>query len=459
MKNLDHHIIRRASDFHCTEPDSWTLLDVIPPAVTFMEKIFGTKKIPYYVAKGTLEKSINLQADINGNPDQSNRNRLEIHLTENDHPIYLRPQITILGVSGNDLPRNQNKILNWLLPHYEDQRTAIRERIYNLIHRALGVPANTDTLDLILSGRSMDSPVFETLAKDASLGSSRSGRTIQDAVAEELGLLVSWKLALEQNLTDWIAKLKAQLPAKHTAIFNAESRTGQFRLTYSVKVVEVKPSRWHLAQARMRESGKDLISVESEISNVHGLVHQTLDQAFGVFGGQEKMWEHPRFWAGIVHVLKTLVAPRIEREFGYKVEFADFKRERTQAELEAINLLEDPQRLAHEFTEAEDEYRQHSGKLKQYRLAYGSKMDDKPNPVREALEYQVTKARERMDSAQKAMETTSYGSASDLSSISFAGFSETFSRFFHMLHMEPPKHLIDLEAESPVSPPSPPPAS
>ena len=244
----------------------------------------------------------------------------------------------------------------------------------------------------------------------------------------------------------------------HTAVFNAESRTGQFRLSYSVKVLDVKPSRWHLAQTRMKETGGDLISVETEIKNVHGLIHQSLDHAFGVFGGREKMWEYPRFWAGIDHVLRTLVAPRIEREFGYEVVFADFKRERTPAELEAIALLEGSDRLAREFNAAEAEYIAISAKLSQHRLAYVEK-EDKPDLVRPALERQVSEARERRNEAQKAMETTSYGNASDLSTISIAGFSETFSRFFLMLNMEPPKHLIDFDSESSEPPESSPPDS
>jgi hypothetical protein len=265
-------------------------------------------------------------------------------------------------------------------------------------------------------------------------------QTLPGAISDDLGLEVHWKLELNQAATDWIRRLKAALSAKQTLEFNKESRTSQFRLTYSMKVMDVKPASWVAAQRRSHNSNlQDGIS--KELQALHNMVFQVLDPAFGVFGGREKVWEHPQFWQAIRHAFEEVVEPRLENEFGYTVEFSDFKRERTEAERETLRTLEQQERLQRDFDHYEETYKKLLAKRDEVTINFAEIPD---SPEVQEVEAKVAIAKQKLQDAQRELETASTGNASTLSALTDKAWTDTFTRFFGTLRIEAPDELLHL---------------
>lgn len=418
MKNALYYILRRSTDFNQPASSLYETLGAVATPTSWWQRIFGTPPESWTVPRGRLSEVVDLEgAD------------LHVLLEGSDERLVLYPRFRIVAVT------NPERAFAVLRDHYDAQLMEVRQRIHNLFSTALGLACDAETLNSVAT---------HTAAKEVSFPDLSHGglmQTLPGAIADDLGLEVHWKLELNQTATDWIRRLKAALSAKHTLEFNKESRTSQFRLTYSMKVVEVKPASWVAAQRRSHHSTNLQNGIADEMQTLHAMVFQVLDPAFGVFGGREKVWEHPQFWQAIRHAFQEVVQPRLESEFGYTVEFSDFKRERTEAEQETLKVLEQQDRLQRDFDHYEATYKELLAKRSAITLAYA----EIPNsPELSEVEAKVATAKQKMQEAQRELETASTGNASNLSALTDKAWTDTFTRFFGTLRIEAPQELLHL---------------
>lgn len=420
MKNPLHYIIRRTSDFDSPASHDHIILGVPSSSPGLWAKLSGAKPDSYFVPCGRLSQVVDLEGA-----------ELCVLLDGSDERLTLYPRFRIAAVK---IPETAFSALRG---SYDSQLVHVRQRIHDIFNAALGLACNAQTLDGIATHESARHAQFEGLSHGGIL------QTLPDAIANELGLKVHWKLELNQTASDWIKSLKAALSSKHLLKFNEKSRTSQFLLTYSIKVVEVKPASWVAAHRRSQNASNSKDGIENELTAVHGLVFQVLDPAFGVFGGPEKPWEHPKFWQVIRHVFDNLVKPRLEREFGYTVEFSDFKRERAVAEIETLELLEEKERLQRDFIYSEQVYMELLDKRKEAIIAYAEVNSSELAEI----DTKVADAKTKMEDAQRKLETTSTGTASSLSALTDKNWTETFTRFFGTLQLEAPESLLHLPLE------------
>lgn len=427
MKNLNKYIVRRSSDFSPLASKQWDDLSVRPIKRTLIQKIFGGGVEHFHVPKGPFERVVQLEDG-----------EVEVIVQSTDERVKLFPRIHVLGVAELEGDRGQEVLLTWILPYYDEQLEAVRRQVHDVFRKVLGIDCEVETLNSIVTSESARNLQFAALA-------GRNGkRTIRQYIADELGLDVEWKMQLGEHVRGWHDRLKAELSSSYTAVFNSESRTAQFRLKYSVKVEGVLASSWHIAQRRSR-GDTGTVNAAAELASIHATIHQVLDPAFGVFGGREKVWEHPKFWEAIRFAFAELVVPRIAKEYGYVVSFTDFKRERTEAELDVLKTLETQDWLQQDFDHWKSILQELLKKQKDAILGFA----DTPDPAEvKLLSEKISVVRTEVTRAQKELETVSTGNASALSSLSHQTLTTTLNRFFSTLKLEAPKNLMESQDDA-----------
>jgi len=336
----------------------------------------------YTLPTGTLDNPIILE----GSP-------LSVAIEETAEDTILLPHLSILSLPRD--PEASEKLARMLEPSYEVQLKKLRKAIGGIFSEKVGISRSEKELDGLVSTK------------------GKLYIEIEKAIEQRLGLKVKWLIKADPKTQLWIRSLQAELSQVVTQSFNKESRTSQFNLTFSSRVLSVKPSRFHIVQRRARAG----ITPAQEKEEILKIVFNTLNPGFGVFGSGRQISNHPAFWPMVEAAFTQVVQPRIAEEFGYEITFLDFRRERTEAEGIALERLENSELMLRPFEAADTDLAGAQNHLQQLRederiaIREDDLDADSDRLVRirtniKDAEKAVRAAEKRRDKAQLEMEST-----------------------------------------------------
>lgn len=407
-------IIRRGSSVKDPEREQVVVLDSTNRLVQLLKLVLPVGGVRYVVPCGDLRSAEWLDGSL-----------LEVRIAETSELITVYPKLSIIGLTKSLDKVDAGKILAAILHNeLETQLSCIRRRVHDIFHDYVGLRCPEAKLSAI-SYSENDTP---------------EARELKRRIFEQTGLNIAWTLDLEPEIMTWVHKLQAQLTKPVTKSFNAESRTAQFNLTFTSRIVAVDPAKHHIVQRRAR-SGE---SPALEMSNVLNYVHAILNPAFGIFGEEGlRIWQRTNFWSLLTQGFESYVAPRVAKEFGYQMEFSDFKRERTAAELETLELLENKDRLQKDFLEAE-KFRDEV-KAKYREVLRENNFNAEHRHVVGMLPA-IKIADDEVERTQAKLESASRGAASQLSREDDGRAKLALKRFHDQLGLDCPD-LLKLDSE------------
>jgi len=274
-----------------------------PPSL--LPPIFARK--PYIVPYGKFAAPI----DMDGKPL-----RARIAATREDVVLY--PELRLEGVAEGG---GGDKLASALVNAYDRQLPELRDRIDGIFRSHVGMRPEVEELERIWSPKA-----------------SEDARDIARRIRADLGLDVDWTLEPEPAISHWVHSLMKSTPASDTLTFNAELPSTEFSLTFSITIERVDLSVLHMAQRRATAG----LTLQQEIERLFKRVHEITNPAF------RSVWTGINSWnAGIVRELAidgfgTVVARRLQNEFGYKVRFSDFTPQPNAAMITAFRETSDP---------------------------------------------------------------------------------------------------------------------
>ena len=351
-------------------------------AATGREGVFSrllapfASKVTYAVPQGRFAKPILMDGAL-----------LEIRLVGTEEVLRLVPELGIYGV----LPGEGQTVAERLHPYADQQIAGLREIIDGIFLQHIDLQMAADTLDGISS--------------DGKPG----GREIQKQIGRETGLQVQWNLRPEPAVSEWLRALQRSLPTKETLTFNAASKTGQFNLTFSLRVEDLAVSRLHRLQQRV-ETG---CSVTEESEKLFSQIKDIMEPAFSGLGGGLRIWERPTFWDLMEAGFNGTVARRIQEEFGYNVRFRDFGHRMTASDVETLRVFEEKNPLLQEFESARAVY---EDVLVKHQNAVIAAIGNAQSDAVKRAEASLDSARMRMNEAKVRAEEGARGPVSRLAS-------------------------------------------
>lgn len=395
------------------------LLDRTDRVLRIVQSVLPVGGVKYVVPSGKLERAIDFDGSV-----------LTVGIEETGEAVSLYPRLRAIGLATDPSAAESGRTLASILhDHLDAQIPRLRTMIDTVFRDFIGLRASASLLDGIASHLS-----------DGADG-------ISGELRKRVGLEVEWVLEPEPTVAAWVQKLQALIADNTTQSFNQESRTAQFNLTYSARIIAVLPSRLHLVQRRARAG----LPPAEELSRILKRVFVILNPAFGVFGDGSQIWRHPSFHPLLGAAFEQVVAPKIADEFGYEIVFGDFKRERTPAELDVLQLLENRDRLVRDFESAERFY---IGVQEKEREAIVENDYDMEATYVVKVQNATEQARAKMEEARSRMEAASRGGATLLGGEDSHRALQLLKVFHDRLHLGHPELLkIEDDSSRPEEPP------
>ena len=416
MDIQDSKLIRRGGDIRIPGREKVVIIDSNSKIVQLLKLILPVGGVKYVVPSGRLVSSQWLEGSL-----------LEVQIAETGEKITIYPKFNILGLFSGE---NAGETLAATLHNHLDvQLACIRQRLHSILRDYVGLRCPEEKLSGIANGE------------------SKNAEALKEIIGQQLGLEIDWSLELEPEIMRWIHQLQAQLTQAVTKSFNEESRTAQFNLTFTSRIVGVDPAKHYIVQRRARSGSPP----DQEMKLVLRHVQDILNPAFGIFGDGLRIWQYPNFWALVHQAFSAVVVPRIVKEFGYKMEFDDFKRERTAAERQTLALLEDQKRLEEEFLEAEQFYKEVREQERKILREADYNLQNR-NVI--AIGPVIERAAKSVRDAQAKMESASQGSASQLGPEDNVRAKIALKRFHDQLGLNCPGLLLMDDTQPPEKPKS-----
>ncbi len=300
---------------------------------------------------------------------------MEVRLVGTQEILRLVPELRVYGVE----PGRHQAVVDCLHPHADRQLEALREIIHGIFLQYMDLQMKPEALERIIT---YESPGAEP---------------IRQQIAAETGLTVRWHLRPEPVIEDWLRGLQRALPQVKTLTFNPASRTAQFNLTFSLRVEDVVLGRLYRLAQRVSEG----CTIEQESQKLFARITDMLEPAFRGLGNGTRLWEHNAFWSLLQAGFNEAVSQRVEQEFGYRVEFNDFRREPTAADLEMLSAVESKKHLLVEYNSAHANYERALARRDE---ALDQSQDNDESETVKMSEASLDRARQRLQKAQQEME-------------------------------------------------------
>lgn len=367
-----------------------------PNAPSLLPPIFSRK--PFVVPYGRFATPI----DMDGKP-------LRARIAATHEDVILYPEIRLEAV---DEGGGGEKLAGALYHSYDRQLPELRERIDGIFRTHVGMQPEVAELERIWSARASD-----------------DARDIARRIRAELGLQVDWTLEPEPSVRNWLHGLMRATPSSKTLTFNGELPSTEFSLAFSMTVERIDLAMLHKA-LRRAQSG---LSVAQEIERLFQRVHEITNPAF------RSVWTGINIWNGeLVRELAidgfgTVVARRLQSEFGYKVRFSDFTPHPNSAMIAAFKETSDPAILLGNLQASRDLVSALQGRRAQALLANDGVFESKEVTD---LDRSLTRAKAEMAEAEKEYLRGNQRQTERLAEISEGSSGDLRKKFQEALRLE-----------------------
>lgn len=313
MSTAHFQLVRKGTQLRDSEREVRVEIDRPNPGI--LGGRFGREK--FVVPKKDLLPPI----DMDGKP-------IRVRLRET-HEVNIYPEFRLRGVvDGGGGAR-----LAFALYHgYDQQIPTLRELLDGIFRRFLGLNPAADQVEKIAGHHTPDY------------------KTLQQQVAEDLGLDVEWTLQPEPKSAQWLRSLIRLSPVSKEVTFNEKVPVIKLKLAFSLGIERASISNLNKLQDRAQLALPPAQEFDHIIERIHKIAEPAfLSPLIGV-----SLWNRDLVEKFAVDGLAPVLSERLERDLGYVVKLSDIVPQPSEGTVAAIEQITSGGGLERDYRRAEE---------------------------------------------------------------------------------------------------------